>query len=85
MIAKAPGSYEYFIARTAFFDAAVRRALDENVPQIVLLGAGYDSRAYRFADRIRDTRIFELDVPSLRVPICKGGLSGCQTGSFGSG
>lgn len=64
VIAKAPGSYEYFIARTAFFDAVVRRALDENVPQIVFLGAGYDSRAYRFADRIRRTRIFELDVPS---------------------
>jgi methyltransferase (TIGR00027 family) len=64
LIAKAPGSYEYFIARTAFFDAAVSRALDENVPQIVFLGAGYDSRAYRFADRIRDTRIFELDAPS---------------------
>jgi len=62
VITKAPGSYEYFIARTAFFDAVVRRALDENVPQIVFLGAGYDSRAYRFADRIRDTRIFELDV-----------------------
>jgi methyltransferase (TIGR00027 family) len=30
----------------------------------VFLGAGYDSRAYRFADRIRGTRIFELDVPS---------------------
>jgi methyltransferase (TIGR00027 family) len=64
VIAKAPGSYEYFIARTAFFDAAVREALDENLPQIVFLGAGYDSRAYRFADRIRDTRVFELDVPS---------------------
>lgn len=63
VIAKAPGSYEYFIARTAFFDAIVRRALDANVPQIVFLGAGYDSRAVRFADRIRDTRVFELDVP----------------------
>jgi methyltransferase (TIGR00027 family) len=63
-IAKAPGIYEYLIARTRFFDKAVRGALDENLPQIVFLGAGYDSRAYRFADRIRDTRIFELDVPS---------------------
>ena len=64
VIAKAPGSYEYFIARTAFFDAAVRRALDDNVPQLVFLGAGYDSRVYRFADHIRETRIFELDVAS---------------------
>ncbi len=63
MMAKAPGSYEFFFARTAFFDAAVCRALDADVPQIVFLGAGYDSRPYRFADRIRGTRIFELDVP----------------------
>lgn len=64
VIAKAPGSYEFFIARTKFFDRAVREALEENLPQIVFLGAGYDSRPYRFADCIRDTRIFELDVPS---------------------
>ena len=64
VIAKALGSYEYFIARTRFFDEAVCEALDENLAQVVFLGAGYDSRAYRFADRIRDTRIFELDVPS---------------------
>jgi methyltransferase (TIGR00027 family) len=78
-IAKAPGSYEYFIARTAFFDAAICRALDDGVPQIVLLGAGYDSRAYRFADRIRDTRIFELDVaPTQRrkkAMLEKGGIA----------
>lgn len=64
VIARAPGSYEYFIARTRFFDGAVCDALDDNLPQIVFLGAGYDSRVYRFADRIRDTRVFELDVPS---------------------
>jgi methyltransferase (TIGR00027 family) len=63
-IAKAPGSYEYFIARTKFFDETVRAALEEQAPQVVFLGAGCDSRAYRFADRIRETRIFELDVPS---------------------
>jgi methyltransferase (TIGR00027 family) len=31
------------------------------IPQIVLLGAGYDSRAYRFAKSNQGTRIFELD------------------------
>lgn len=55
------GSYEYFIARTAWLDSEVRSALDLNLPQIVFLGAGYDSRAYRFQGLIRDTRLFELD------------------------
>jgi methyltransferase (TIGR00027 family) len=59
----APGMYEFMIARTAFFDQVVVEGLWENIPQIVILGAGYDSRAYRFKDLTRDTRIFELDAP----------------------
>jgi methyltransferase (TIGR00027 family) len=56
------GMYEYMIARTAFFDHIVKGALRENIPQIVFLGAGYDSRPYRFKALIRDTRLFELDI-----------------------
>jgi methyltransferase (TIGR00027 family) len=59
----APGMYEFMIARSAFFDDLVEQGLRENIPQIVFLGAGYDSRPYRFADLIRETRIFELDAP----------------------
>ena len=55
------GVYAYTIARTAYFDHIVEQGLRENVPQIVILGAGYDSRPYRFADLIGETRIFELD------------------------
>lgn len=57
-----PGMYEYMIARTAFFDHIVKSALRENIPQIVFLGAGYDSRPYRFKELIRDTWLFELDI-----------------------
>lgn len=56
-----PGAYEYILARTAFVDAIVEQALREKVPQIVFLGAGYDSRAYRFRNLIGQTTIFELD------------------------
>lgn len=56
-----PGMYQYMIARTAFFDKVVADALQEGVPQLVFLGAGYDSRPYRFRHLMRDTRIFELD------------------------
>ena len=58
-----PGMYEFMVARTAFFDHAVEQALQENIPQIVFLGAGYDTRPYRFQALIRETRIFELDAP----------------------
>jgi methyltransferase (TIGR00027 family) len=56
-----PGAYEFMVARTAFFDYIVQQALEVNMPQIVFLGAGYDSRPYRFKDLIQGTRIFELD------------------------
>jgi methyltransferase (TIGR00027 family) len=57
----APGAYEFMIARTAFFDRIVEQALKENREQVVLLGAGYDSRPYRFGEFNQDTKIFELD------------------------
>jgi len=59
-----PGVYEYLFARTEFFDGLFRRALEENCPQIVLLGAGCDSRAYRFESLVKDTLIYELDHPA---------------------
>ena len=59
----APGAYEFMLARTAFFDRLVEHALKENIAQVVLSGAGYDSRPYRFREVIQATRIFELDAP----------------------
>jgi len=59
-----PGLNEYIVARTAFFDRLFVDALNNKTPQIVLLGAGYDSRAYRFANLNHGTRIFELDSTS---------------------
>lgn len=61
---KVPGTYEYVIARTKFFDDVFKQALTENYPQIVFLGAGYDTRPYRFKNSIKQTEIFELDVPT---------------------
>ena len=56
-----PGAYEFMIARTAFFDRIFAQALTANLEQVVLLGAGYDSRPYRFKELIQATRIFEVD------------------------
>ena len=48
-------------ARVGFFDAAVDRYLPE-VDQFVILGAGFDTRAYRLPDDI-PVRVFEVDSP----------------------
>jgi methyltransferase (TIGR00027 family) len=59
-----PGVYEYLFARTELFDELFRQALEEDCPQVVLLGAGCDSRAYRFESLVKDTVIYELDHPA---------------------
>lgn len=56
-----PGAYEFIIARTRFFDDAVLKAIDDGIPQLVLLGAGYDSRPYRFSVQLGASIIYEVD------------------------
>lgn len=46
-------------ARTRFFDQQVLEAIERGVRQIVILGAGYDGRALRFADP--DVAFYEVD------------------------
>ncbi|MBN1978115.1 MAG: SAM-dependent methyltransferase [Anaerolineae bacterium] len=58
----APGIHDYVLARTRLFDRAFVDALERGFPQVVLLGAGVDTRALRFQDRNRGTTIFDLDI-----------------------
>lgn len=62
-----PGLTEYMIARTIYFDRLFVDALKDKTQQIVLLGAGYDSRAYRFAELNTSTNVFELDAPPTQI------------------
>ncbi len=55
------GLYEFVTARTAYFDDLFVTSLQAGLPQIVILGAGYDSRPYRFEKFIADTIIYEID------------------------
>jgi methyltransferase (TIGR00027 family) len=56
------GIYEYIIARTRVMDATFQQALADGFQQIVILGAGMDTRALRFAYCNKNTRVFELDL-----------------------
>jgi methyltransferase (TIGR00027 family) len=57
------GIYEYTIARTKYIDAVFKEVLAEGFSQILIFGAGFDTRALRFQAQAGGTRIFELDVP----------------------
>lgn len=48
------------VVRTKFLDDLLERAVASGVPQVVLLGAGMDSRAFRL-DWPAGTRLFEVD------------------------
>jgi methyltransferase (TIGR00027 family) len=47
--------------RTKHLDAALDDALRDGIRQVIVLGAGFDSRGYRFRDRLRGVRFMEVD------------------------
>lgn len=59
---RTPGSYYFEIARTRHMDEVVRAEVAAGAGQLVLLGAGYDSRAYRMPE-LKGVRSFEVDHP----------------------
>jgi methyltransferase (TIGR00027 family) len=59
------GFFSWLRARTLFFDDAVIRALQDEIRQIVVLGAGYDGRALRY--RTPHVRFFEVDHPATQA------------------
>jgi methyltransferase (TIGR00027 family) len=59
-----PGLAAYVLTRHRFIDDCLGRALESDVEQVVLLGAGYDSRAYRFAAALEGRPVFEVDFPA---------------------
>jgi methyltransferase (TIGR00027 family) len=77
-----PGSYWFEMARVKHMDGVLRRELAAGAAQVVILGAGFDSRAYRFADRLAGIPTFEVDHPvtasvkRARVRRALGGLPG---------
>jgi methyltransferase (TIGR00027 family) len=62
-----PGSGElvhWIAARHRFLDECMLSAVAAGAEQVVVLGAGYDMRAYRFHEQLRDRAVFEVDHPS---------------------
>lgn len=62
-----PGFHEFFIARTRFIDDYLKGCIDKGIEQLVILGAGYDSRAYRFEGLKNRVKVFEVDHPATQT------------------
>ena len=60
----APGLVNWVLCRHRYIDDRLLHALEGNVEQIIVLGAGYDMRAYRFARELEHRPVFEVDHPA---------------------
>jgi len=60
---RGPGALGMLLCRTRYIDDALRNALGEGLDQVVNLGVGLDTRAYRIPG-IEQTHVFEVDQPA---------------------
>lgn len=61
-----PGLGNSIRARVRYFDDFVKATVDDSLEQLVILGAGYDTRAYRI-DGLSKIKVFEVDHPATQV------------------
>lgn len=58
------GVQGFLVARCRYMDDILQHSLEDGLQQLVILGAGYDSRAYRFEQLKQGVKAFEVDHPS---------------------
>jgi methyltransferase (TIGR00027 family) len=61
-----PGVRSSVVARTRLIDDLITTALESDIAQLVILGAGFDSRAYRMS-RLAAIDLFEVDHPDTQA------------------
>lgn len=61
-----PGLANSIRARVRYFDDFVKASIDEGLQQLVILGAGYDTRAYRI-EGMNKIKVFEVDHPATQI------------------
>jgi methyltransferase (TIGR00027 family) len=55
------------IVRTRFIDEALERAVIQGAEQLLILGAGFDSHAWRCRELLKAVRVFEADRPAMQA------------------
>jgi len=56
------GIYQYVIARTKYIDNVFIESIKKGIDQVVILGAGFDSRAIRLLDEKDRVKVYEIDI-----------------------
>ena len=60
------GHNYYVVARTRYMDDYLSECLKDGIEQLVIMGAGFDSRPYRFDD-LKKIKVFEIDHPATQL------------------
>ncbi len=60
---RGPGALGFLVAHDRYIDDHLQACLHDGLEQLIVLGAGYDSRAYRF-DQLKNCQVFEVDHPA---------------------
>ncbi len=59
-----PGVPGEVLSRTQYIDDCLKARIEDGIEQLVILGAGYDSRPYRFEELKEKVLVFEVDHPA---------------------
>jgi len=60
------GIYEYIVARTRYIDNLFETVMND-VSRVFILGAGFDSRAWRFQQQLQNCLVYECDHPDMQM------------------
>jgi methyltransferase (TIGR00027 family) len=58
-----PGGINFDIVKARYIEDYLHQCIEDGIEQLVLLGAGYDSRAFRFKALKEKVKVFEVDHP----------------------
>jgi len=58
-----PGGINYVVVRARYGDDCLNERIADGIEQLVVLGAGYDTRAFRFPALKERIKVFEVDHP----------------------
>ena len=61
---RSPGVMGFLVTRARYIDDYLSECIRDGIEQLVILGAGFDSRPYRFEQLRGRVRVFEVDHPA---------------------
>ncbi len=58
---------DFVCMRSRLFEEQLKEAMKEGATQVIVLGAGLDTTAYRFLELLKDVQIYEVDHPDTQM------------------